>query len=655
MTLVADPVNAGAPRPPKLRQLPGLDGLRGLAVIAVIVFHLSASALPGGYLGVDIFFVISGYLITALLLSEWAARSGISLRSFWTRRAKRLFPALWVLLIVVTVLAACFARHSLSRLQVDLPASLFYVMNWRLVFQHQSYVASFGRPPLLQHLWSLSVEEQFYLLWPLALIFLRRRTTRTRTALVAAGAAAVSAGLMAGLYTPGRDPSSVYFNSFTHAEGLLIGCALAAAVPPWKMATTVTPTARRLLERAGVAALAVVILGLIAFGFYSPVTYRGGMLLVDVATAVLIATVAHPASRLGPILGRQPLKWFGLRSYSLYLWHWPIFQLTRPGVDIAAPGWVVLILRLVLTAAAAEASYRFVEQPFRSGKALFALKVRLASASRRSVAMAIAAPVAALSLILATAPGPGSDEPAILAEGSTPAARKVLIRTHTPARAAFDPGATVPPLLPGPTQAQPWLRPHEAMAPTTTTAAPTTTTPPPTAPPATAPAAPPAIPPGSEPVLAIGDSVLLAASPALTAMLGPQITIDAQVGRQVTAGLQRLAAYRASGALSRYRSVLIDLGTNGAFRPQDFQELTQLVTGIPRVVVYDVHAARSWTAVSNATIHAGVAAHPGQMVLVRWNSAASGPNLLYPDGIHPNDAGDQVYARLLGAALAGSP
>lgn len=638
MTLTAATVNESEARPAKLRQLPGLDGLRGVAVIAVIVFHLYPGLLPGGYLGVDIFFVISGYLITALLLSEWAATSTVSLRAFWTRRARRLLPALAVLLFAVTVLAACFARDSLAQLQGDLPAALFYVLNWRLVFQHQSYMAAFGRPPLLQHLWSLSVEEQFYLMWPLALLFLRRRLSSARVAAAAAAGAGLSALLMAVLYS-GGDPSGVYFSSVTHAEGLLIGCALAAAVPPWRMAASVSPSARRLLERSGAAAMGAVVVGLIVLGFRSPVTYRGGMVAVDVATAVVVATVAHPASRLGRALHQQPLRWAGLRSYSLYLWHWPIFQMTRPGVDIPGPTWAVLLLRLSLTAAAAEASYRFVEQPWRRGEAPFRLRVLLASASRRSAVAVAAIPLVALSAILATAPGP--QEPAILAEGSTPAARQSLVAaspvTHQP------PGPSIP-LAPSP-----WLRTGPlGTDPTTTTTPPTTVA----APPTTV-AAPATVPPAAEPVLALGDSVLLAASPALAALLGPQITIDAQVGRQVTAGLQRLAAYRASGALARYRTVMIDLGTNGAFRPQDFAQLVRLVAGVPHVVVYDVHANRPWAATSNSTIQAGVAAHPGQMVLADWNAAAAAPDLLYPDGVHPNAAGGQVYTRLLSSALGG--
>lgn len=637
MTLTAAPVSASPPRPTKLRQMPGLDGLRGIAVAAVIIFHLQASALPGGYLGVDVFFVISGYLITSLLLSEQHTSSRISLVPFWTRRALRLLPALVVLLLAVTLIAACFARDSLGGLRSDLPASLFYVMNWRMVFGHQSYMASFGRPPLLQHLWSLSVEEQFYLLWPPVLIMLRRLLPRASVAAVAATGAIASAAAMALFFHPGGDPSAVYFNSFTHAEGLLLGCGLAAAVPPWRMTATVAPNARRLLERSGVAALAAVLVGLVALGFRSALTYRGGMLAVDAATVVVVATVAHPASRLGAVLSRQPLRWLGLRSYSLYLWHWPIFEMTRPGVDIHAPGWLVLLLRLVLTASAAELSYRYVEQPWRNGRAVFAIRVRLAAASRQAVVAAVALPVALMSVVLATAPGP--DEPAILAEGSTVAAR------HLPAAPvlATDPaGASAPAAsavgLPVDTGTpKPWIRSH-----------PPVTAPPPPPAPAPSPAA-------SEPILAIGDSVLLAASPALSAALGPQITIDAQVGRQVNVGLERLAAYRASGALTRYRTVLIDLGTNGAFRPQEFQQLVQLVAGIPRVVLYDVHADRPWAPESNSTITTGVQAHPTQMEMVDWNQAASAPNLLYSDGIHPNGAGAQVYTQLLNSALTANP
>ncbi len=647
MTTTAAPVKAPGLRPQRLRKLSGLDGLRGLAVTAVIIFHLHSSWLPGGYLGVDIFFVISGYLITALLLSEWSVNSSISLRSFWTRRARRLLPAVGVLLVSVTVLAAVFARDALGRLQSDVPASMFYVMNWRLVFSHQSYVASFGRPPLLQHLWSLSVEEQFYLLWPLALVFLRRRTNRLRVAMVAACGAAASAALMAGLYHSGGDPSAVYFDSFTHAEGLLIGCALAAAVPPWQMATSVTPAARRLLERSGAVALALVAVGLAVLGFRSSVTYRGGMLAVDLATAVAIAAVAHPAGRLGGLLDRQPLRWAGLRSYSLYLWHWPIFELTRPGVDISGPGWLLLPLRLGLTVLAAELSFRYVEQPWRSGRGLFALRVRLASASRRTIAVAGAVPAVVVASLLATAPGP--NEPAILAEGATPAARQTPV-VPPPASVTAVRSPALPTASPAFTPKQ-WIRTH-ARPSTPITAAPTTA-PATTTPPTTAPLPPPAaVPPSAEPILAVGDSVLLAATPALQSVLGPQITVDAAVGRQVTAGLQRLAAYRSSGALSHYRTVVVDLGTNGAFRPQDFTELAQLVSGVPHVVLFDVHAARSWTAESNATIAAGVAAHPGQMALADWNRAAGGPNLLYPDGIHPDAAGAQVYARLLASTLA---
>ena len=633
MTITAGDTHAETARPVRLRQLPGLDGLRAVAVVAVIVYHLNPHWLPGGFLGVDIFFVISGYLITALLLSEFHRSNEVSLPRFWARRARRLLPALGVLLVAVTLLASGFARDALGSLQGDLPAAIFYVLNWVLLFGHDSYTASFGRPPLLQHLWSLSVEEQFYLLWPpVLLLMLRRRFTRSHVAVMALGGAGLSALLMGLLYRPGHNPSGVYFGTHTHAEGLLIGCALAAAVPPWRMTAAVAPRARRVLERSGVAAMAIVVLGLIGLGFNSSWTYRGGMVLVDVATAVVVATVAHPASRLGAGLARQPLRWLGLRSYSLYLWHWPIFEMTRPGPDLAWSTVPDVLLRLSLTAAAAELTYRYVEQPWRDGRAQFSLKVRIASLSRGQIAALAGAPLALIALLLATAPGPA--EPAILSAGSTAAARTSLDTRPFPLAVSPPPHSIA---LPAPTSPATTLPP----ATSPSTAAPATTAPPSTA----------ALMAASEPILAVGDSVMLAASPTLNATFGPAITVDAEVGRQVNAGVARMAAYRTSGALNRYRTVVVALGTNGAFTPTLFNQMASILTGVKRVVLINVHGALPWAAGDNSVLAQGVAAHRSQMELVDWNKAAFAPGVLYPDGIHPNGAGSAVYTRLLQRAL----
>ena len=646
----------------RLRQLPGLDGLRAIAVIAVIVYHLNDSWLPGGYLGVDVFFVISGYLITSLLLAEYERTDEVALGRFLVRRAKRLLPAVGVLLFAVTVLAGLFARDALGAIRADLPPSIFYAMNWHLLLEHASYASSFGRPSLLQHLWSLSVEEQFYLLWPPALLLLRRRLTRAQIGGVAALGAGLSAALMAGLYSA-ADPSGVYYATETHAEGLLMGCALAAAIPPWCMSASITTSARRVLDRSGTMALILMATGLVVLGFGSSVTYRGGMLAVDLVTAVVVATVAHPASRLARGLSREPLRWIGLRSYSLYLWHWPIFELIRPGADISWSPVPTAILRLALTGAAAELSYRYVERPWRDGRAQTALRRWFTGRPAPRVLAGVGAPLLLVAAILATGPGP--QEPAVLAQGETAAARAALV-TAPPStapivqtatvtddagmptvgdmrREALQSGAFVPGW--GYEQDGRLIRPpkggsgraaHGHAAPKSPSVV----------------ASLPADPAAAEPILAIGDSVLLAASPALSSAFGSSITIDAQVGRQVNVGLTRLAAYRSSGQLGHFRTVLIDLGTNGSFTGSEFAQMTSLLAGVPHVVVYDVHVPRPWAATTNTTVSQGVAAHQAQMKLVDWNKAAGGPGLLYSDGIHPDPAGAAVYTQLLRRALA---
>lgn len=599
----------------------GLDGLRGLAVAAVIIYHLDPGWLPGGFLGVDVFFVISGFLITSLLISEMEKAqlekdSAFRLGHFWARRARRLLPALIGLLLAVTLLSALFAPDAVQRLRGDLPASLLFVENWRLVFHHDSYVTATARPPLLLHTWSLAIEEQFYLLWPPLLVWLlKRRVARSRIALIALGGATVSSILMAVAFHAGGDPSSDYFATSSHCQGILIGCALGAALRPGEMIDAVKPRARRLLASGGLCVLALATAATFVLHFGSALTYRGGMVLLDLAVAAVIVVAVHPACRFGPALDCSPLRWLGTRSYSLYLWHWPIFDLTRPGVDLAASGFPLLALRVAATAAAAEASYRWIEQPWRTGRAQAALRSRLhAKALVRGSVLTSGAVVAMVAVLVATISSPSA--PAVLAEGATPAARVTQAEFHHP-----------PPTTP-------------------TTTASTSTTPTTTATTSTSSSVPPASPASHEPILAIGDSVLLAASPALDQSFGHDITIDAAVGRQAQTGLDRLAAYKASGQLSTYKTVLIDLGTNGPFTPQQMDTLTQLTGSVPLVVLYTVYAPRSWIAESNSSIRAEVDQHPTNMRLADWSAVVS-PSLLYPDGIHPNPAGAATYTQLL--------
>ena len=355
--------------------MPGLDGLRAVAVLGVLLYHADISWMPGGFLGVEVFFVISGYLITSLLLSEWAAgaeggaggQGRIDLKRFWIRRARRLLPALYALLGLTTLYVAFRLAHELPELRGDVTAALTYVTNWYLIVQEQSYFQVMGRPSLLQHLWSLAVEEQFYILWP-PLLVIGLRLLRRRGAFVALLLATLaSSALMVGLYEPGSDPSRVYYGTDTRAAGLLAGSALAFLWDPWRLSAAASGRLRRALDPAALALLAAVVVWMTVVDESTSALYRGGFLLLDLNTVLLIAAVVHPASRVGRALGVAPLRWVGLRSYAIYLWHWPVFLVTRPWIDVTLDALPLLAYRLLLTFALAEASYRWVEQPLRHG------------------------------------------------------------------------------------------------------------------------------------------------------------------------------------------------------------------------------------------------------------------------------------------------
>jgi len=355
------------------KYLPGLDGLRALAVTAVVVYHLGFGWAQGGLLGVGVFFTLSGYLITDILLGHWEKAGRLQLRDFWLRRARRLLPALFVMLAVVAVWVNTLDRSELPGFRGDVIASALYVSNWWYIAQHASYYAQFAPPAPLDHLWSLAVEEQFYLVWPwlvlLAVWLLARRLTgRTRSLMAAATLvlAAASAVEMAVLYHPGFDPTRVYEGTDTRAFGLLFGAAL-AMLWPTRRKGALPSAARWTLDAAGAAGLVAIGLLVWRTNQYSPFMFRGGLVVLSLATVLVVAAVATPASLLGRALGCGPLRWLGVRSYGIYLWHYPIIVLTAP----SPIGAGMSVTRALITAAAcvaiAAVSWKFVEEPVRRG------------------------------------------------------------------------------------------------------------------------------------------------------------------------------------------------------------------------------------------------------------------------------------------------
>jgi peptidoglycan/LPS O-acetylase OafA/YrhL/lysophospholipase L1-like esterase len=349
------------------RYMPGLDGLRALAVLAVIAYHLQLGWAQGGLLGVGVFFTLSGYLITDLLLGQRDAVGRLRLGDFWLRRARRLLPALFLMLAVVVAWVTLLDRSQLSVLRGDVAAAALYVSNWWNILRHASYFARFGPAPPLDHLWSLAVEEQFYLVWPWLLwLGLRYTRGRYRLAGLTLAGAALSAIAMALLYQPGADPTRIYEGTDTRAFGLLVGAALAMLWPSRRLGADLALRRRLLLDGAGVVGLVVIALLIWQTDEYSAFLYRGGIVLLSVATVSVVAALAHPASWLGPALGWAPLRRLGVRSYGIYLWHWPIIVLTTPtgqrGIDLS-----LALLQVGATIAVAALSWRFFEEPIRRG------------------------------------------------------------------------------------------------------------------------------------------------------------------------------------------------------------------------------------------------------------------------------------------------
>jgi peptidoglycan/LPS O-acetylase OafA/YrhL len=567
--------------------MPGIDALRAIAVLAVFFYHANTGGwMPGGFLGVDVFFVISGYLITALLLSEYRRAGHLNVLRFWMRRARRLLPAVAVMIAVTLVLAAIVIPGDVPSLRGDALASLFYVNNWHLIVSDQSYFQEFARPSLFRHLWSLSVEEQFYLLWPLMFAAGMKLFGRQRLLLGVLAGAGLSTLLMIVLFNPGS-PDRVFYGTDTRAVGLLLGVALAMVWHPSRLRPITGRGARWILDGVGVLALAMILRTFFEVHDFDPSLYHGGFLLLAFWTALLVGVLAHPAARLGTVLGTPPLVWLGLRSYSFYLWHWPVLMLTRPDIDVPMHGPPLVILQLAATLALADLSYRYVEQPFRQRRGTKAAPAWL-GVGRPALAAGVAATVLVVgwSGLVSGGKAPGLHTEVASANpqgqangGGSGGAGRIALRD--------------PPK-----------------------------------------------------VLSMGDSVMAGAADTLRREFGGDAVVDAKEGRQPWDYPAVVQRYRDAGALPN--DVIVQIGNNGPVWYDDLVNLRDALAGVDHVYLVNVEVPRSWEGEVNSELSQFVADDWPQATVIDWHSAAADNTNLTYDQIHLTPSGERLYASLIG-------
>jgi len=635
---------------------PGLDGLRAIAIIGVLLFHADVPSAAGGFLGVDLFFVISGFLITSILLSEARREGRITLGRFYLRRARRLLPALIAMLAAAVGFMAVLFRGDLTQARGDVVAALGYVSNWWFVLHHRSYLVAVGRPSPFQHLWSLAVEEQFYLIWPIVLIGLLAMRARLRwIAAVAIAGALGSAFWMRALAVKGNvpfdtDSSRLYFGTDTHASSLLLGAAAAAIVAGLanrsRRPDKSVPAAMRVgFDVIGLLGLAALCWAMHACGYYTPSLYRGGFLAFGAVAVVVVTTASAQGSRLGQLLDVAPMRWIGTRSYGLYLWHWPVFVYTRPGLDWPLTGTAALVVRLAITVVLAELSYRLVEVPMRRGRAQTARRPRPAFVRLRSAAPVLGAVLGVLAVV-------GTTTFVSTRVARTPARVQHTVAAPVGSVAPMIPAVASPPAVSQPASSTPTILRPTASAPSAAVVNVTHVTPASRAthsPPAVS-TRPPPIPRGASPptVSAVGDSVMLDAAKALQ-LVCPGTEVYAVVGWQAKSVFAEIAALRAAAHLGT--DVVIETGTNGIVSSKELDAVLTELGDRQKVVVVNNHMARPWEPPNNAMFPVVVKAHPNA-VLVNWDIAANThPTWLTPDGVHLKMAGRAPYAALIKTAL----
>jgi peptidoglycan/LPS O-acetylase OafA/YrhL len=615
----------------RLPYIPGLDGIRALAVLAVLCYHANYSWALGGFLGVETFFVLSGFLITLILLSEWQATGGINLRNFWLRRARRLLPAVWLLLLILPVLAISFAGDALVHLKEDIPAAVLYVTNWVYIFREVPYFEAFGRPPLLQQLWSLAVEEQFYLLWPLVLLFLLPRLKNNPSRLLVAIflMIAISSGGMAVLYSASVEPLRLYYGTDTRAAGFLVGAMLAIF---WAPRHASHALGRGQLEILGWTGFATLLILYNYLNEFQPFLYRGGILLTAIASALLIIGAASPITALSKLLESRLLRWIGTRSYSIYLWHWPVFMLSRPGIDIHLPDLLIRAGQLVVTFGLAELSYRWIESPirrqgFRQGFRSWQASFKLWSLPQK-VGVGTGIICAGLLLVWQSYPQVSNKADNVHALQNTSSALDLagISPTPLPAQQAPGPSASLNPTMTAQYNGQ--------VLPATPVIS---------------------APHAFKGVTLIGDSIMQGAAPMIEDVLDENIYIDAARKRRMEDVPDLVETLAREGHLGS--TVIIHLGSNRPFDAAIFDEVMESLLGYPvkRIIFINVHRPIGWEYYANKQFADGVARWP-QAELLDWDAIAhTRQEWFIEDQTHLSYAGSKAYITAIREKLAAAP
>lgn len=577
-----------------IQHIPAIDGLRAVAVAAVVFYHLGFAWIPGGFLGVDLFFVISGYVITRLLLDSIERSGGLDLRGFYKARARRLLPPMIFMIVVTAFYISIWAQDSVKRFLTDVPFAISGTINWWLVANEQDYFEAIGRPPLLQHTWSLAVESQFYLIWPIILLLVLKRFGKKVIPFAALLIALISASLL--FYVSlqldaSSDVSHVYFGTDTHSVGLFLGSALAVSWIPQNFKDEVSVRAQNFIDFIGVFGFIGILATFLLIDESSPTAYKIAFPLAAIFGVAIITSIVHPASRFAPILQNRVLLWIGERSYAIYLWHWVVFQISRPSVDLVGEDWALVAVRILIVLALADISLKLVELPIRSGAVEYwfkGMKYRTATVRKKQKLLLISSiSVALLSLsILSTNAIFSSNRVAQALEESLTTGPSIT-ETET---ALINPSQAI------------WLT---------------------------------------------GDSVILGIRNALSE-IQPIIVVNARVGRQAPELLEEMRkdVEKAAGA-----TIVMNLGNNDLLNRETVREIFALAQVSPRVVVVNTAVPRPYRDANNQLVNE-VAQEFSNVKVVDWNSISQDhPEYFAPDGVHLVPTGVSAYVLAIDEAL----